>query len=228
MIMNDELFFAWLDDELDPEAAAKVAAEVAADPDLRAKAAAHRSMLARLRSAFEPVMAAPPVAENVVDLAAARARQPQRRVLPSMTQWAAIAATLVVGIVTGTMISGGSPLSVRNDAGQLVAAGQLDRALDTRLAIAPDGSGPRIGLTFRDEAGTICRSFTDGTAQGLACRDGDRWALRGLVQGGNAGSGDYRMAAGIDPALAAMIDARMAGEPFDAAAEQKALSEGWR
>lgn len=228
MIMNDELFFAWLDGELDPQAAANVAAEVAADPDLQAKAAAHRSMEARLRSAFEPVLAPPPIAGNVVDLAAARARQPQRRVLPSITQWAAIAATLVVGIVTGTMVGGGSPSSVRTEAGQLVAAGPLDRALDTRLAGAPDGSGPRIGLTFRDASGSICRSFTDGAAQGLACRDGDRWALRGLVQGGNAGSGDYRMAAGVDPALATLIESRMAGEPFDAAAEQKALTEGWR
>lgn len=228
MIMDDEHFFAWLDGELDPEAAAKVAAEVAADPDLQAKADAHRAMQARLRSAFEPVMAPPPAAENVVDLSAARARRLERRALPSMTQWAAIAATLVVGIVTGTIVGGGSPSSVRTDAGQLVAAGELGRALDSRLASAPDASGPRIGLTFRDTSGSVCRSFTDGAAQGLACRDGERWALRGLVQGGNAGSGDYRMAAGVDPAIASLIDSRMAGEPFDAAAEQKALSEGWR
>ena len=227
MIMDDERFFAWLDGELDLEAAARVAAEVAADPDLRAKADAHRAMQARLRSAFEPLMAPPRVAEKVVDLSAARARRLERRALPSLSQWAAIAATLVVGIVTGTMV-GGSPSKVRTDAGQLVAGGELDRALDMRLASAPDASGPRIGLTFRDTAGSICRSFTDGAAQGLACRDGDRWALRGLVQGGNAGSGDYRMAAGVDPALASLIEARMAGEPFDAAAEQKALSEGWR
>ena len=228
MIMDDEQFFAWLDGELDAEAAAKVAATVAADPDLQAKAAAHRAMQARLRSAFEPALAPPPVAENVVDLAAARARQSQRRTLPSMVQWAAIAATLVVGIVTGTMIGGEPQSPVRNDSGQLVAAGPLDRALDTRLASAPDASGPRIGLTFRDKAGSICRSFSDGAAQGLACHVDDRWELRGLLQGGNPGSGDFRMAAGIDPALATLIDARMAGEPFDAAAEQKALSEGWR
>ena len=228
MIMNDELFFAWLDGELDPQAAAAVAAEVAADPDLQRKATAHGSMQARLRGAFEPLIAVAPVAGNVVDLATERARQAQRRTLPSMAQWAAIAATLVVGIVTGTMISGGSPSTVRNDAGQLIAAGPLDRALDTRLASAPDVSGPRIGLTFRDAGGSICRSFTDGPAQGLACRDGDRWALRGLVQGGDAGRGDYRMAAGVDPALTTLIDSRMAGEPFDSAAEKKALTEGWR
>ena len=227
MTMDDEKFFAWLDGELDPQAAARVAAQVAADPELQRKATAHRSMEARLRSAFEPVLA-PPVAENVVDLAAARARQSQRRTLPSMTQWAAIAATLVVGIVTGTMIGGGSQSSVRNDSGQLVASGPLDRALDKQLASAPDASGPRIGLTFRDEAGSICRSFTDGASQGLACRNGDQWALRGLVQGGNSGSGDYRMAGGVDPALASLIESRMAGEPFDAAAERKALTDGWR
>lgn len=94
--------------------------------------------------------------------------------------------------------------------------------------VGPDRLDAESGLTFRDASGSICRSFTDGAAQGLACRDGDRWALRGLVQDGNAGSGDYRMAAGVDPALASLIETRMAGEPFDAAAEQKALTEGWR
>lgn len=226
--MDDELFFAWLDGELDAEAAAGVAAKVAADPVLQLRAEQHRSMQARLRSAFEPVLAAAPVAENIVDLAAVRARQSQRRVLPSVAQWAAIAATLVVGVVSGTMIGGRPDSSVRTQAGHLVASGELDRALDTRLASAPAPSGPRIGLTFRDRAGSICRSFTDGAAQGLACRDGDEWAIRGLVQGGDPGSGEFRMAAGVDPALGGLIESRIAGEPFDSAAERKALAGGWR
>lgn len=235
MIMNDELFFAWLDGELDAEAAAGVAAEVDADPGLQRRAEQHRSMQARLRSAFEPLLEAHPPASHsvrpeagkVVDLAAARSRR-SGRALPSMTQWASIAATLVVGIVSGTMISGETQSPVRNDAGQLIASGELDRALDTRLASAPAASGPRIGLTFRDESGSICRSFTDGAAQGLACRDGDEWAIRGLVQGAESGSGQFRMATGVDPALGAMIESRIAGEPFDPAAERKALAGGWR
>ncbi|MEO7411161.1 MAG: anti-sigma factor [Sphingomicrobium sp.] len=226
--MDDDLFFAWLDGELDAETAARVAAQVAADPGLHQKAGAHRSMQTRLRGAFEPLLAAPPVSDNVIDMKAARSRKVERQRLPAMTQWAAIAATLVVGLVTGTMISGGTDSPVRSQAGQLVASGPLDRALDTRLAGAPAASGPRIGLTFRNEAGSICRSFSDGATQGLACREGDDWALRGLVQGASSGRGDYRMAAGSDPALSALVDSRMKGEPFDAASERKALNDGWR
>ncbi len=39
---------------------------------------------------------------------------------------------------------------------------------------------------------------------------------------------DYRMAAGVDPNLAALIDSTMAGEPLDAAQEQAARERGWR
>jgi hypothetical protein len=36
------------------------------------------------------------------------------------------------------------------------------------------------------------------------------------------------MAAGMDPALAALVDSSMAGEPFDAAQEKAAKERGWR
>ncbi len=236
MTMDDDLFFAWLDGELDAEAAAKVAAQVAADPDLQRKAAAHRAMSARLKQAFAPVASAP-IPDTIlqstergtlVDLAAARERKSQRFGLPSAAQWMAMAATLVVGLVGGSMLDIGSSTPVRTEAGHLVASAQLEQALDMRLASAPAATGPRIGLTFRDQAGSICRSFSDGAAQGLACRDGTRWRLRGLVQGADAPTGDFRMAAGADPALAALIDSTISGEPFNAAAERAAMTRGWR
>lgn len=236
MIMNDELFFAWLDGELDAKAAAEVESQVAADPDLQRKAAAHQALKARLQGAFAPLAseALPDTIlqsterGTVVDLAAARERKSSRLSLPAAAQWAAMAATLVLGLVAGSMIGGNSDTSTRNDAGQLIASGELDRALDTRLASAPAAAGARIGLTFRDKAGSICRSFTDGAAQGLACRDGEDWALRAVLQSADSGSGDFRMATGADPALAALIDSAIAGEPFDSAAERTSLTNGWR
>lgn len=236
MIMDEEIFFAWLDGELDAEAGAAVAAKVAADPALQRKAERHRAMQAGLRAAFQPVLEAQPQANppaaaefgNVADLAVARSRRSERRALPSMTQWAAIAATLVVGIVTGTMVGGGSKAPDLNGAGYLVASNRLGQALDTQLASAPGAAGPRIGLTFRDQAGSICRSFTDGAAQGLACRDGASWRIRGVVQGADQSSGEFRMAAGADPTIAALIDSTIAGDPFDAADERKALAARWR
>lgn len=235
MIMNDELFFAWLDGELDAAAAAQVAAQVAADPGLRRKAAAHRSLAARLSGAFSPIAAAPvPAAfrgslapDNVVDLGAARTRRSSRLGLQSAAQWAAMAATLVLGLAAGSILDRGASTPVRNESGTLLASTELDQALDARLASAPAATGPRIGLTFRDQAGSICRSFTDGAAQGLACRAGDEWRIRGLFQTANSPSGEFRMAAGADPALAALIDSTISGDTFDAAAERQAQVHGW-
>lgn len=228
--MNDELFFAWLDGELDAPRAADVAALVAADPELRRRAEAHRAFGQRMHAAFDPVAEAPvpaalrdaarPPAE-VIDFAAARDRR--RPAFPVWTQWAAMAATLAIGFVGGSFMSGGAagPVAVEN--GHMVASGELEQALYTRLASAPAGDGVRIGLTFRDAAGDLCRSFTDSTASGLACsKDGD-WRIQGLFQAGEGQQGEFRMAAGPDPRLAELVDSAMAGEPLDAAAERQAL-----
>jgi hypothetical protein len=41
-------------------------------------------------------------------------------------------------------------------------------------------------------------------------------------------SGEYRMAAGMDPNLAVLIDSTIEGEPFDAEQEKAAKARGWR
>ena len=233
-MVSDEQFFAWLDGELDAEEAAHVAAEVAADPKLAERADQHRALHTQLKSAFDPIADAPVPGRllssaqqrdsEVVDFAEARRSRAARQWAP---QWLALAATLAVGIFIGTMVptSGGAPVAV--DGGKLYAAASLDQALDTQLASAPTGD-VRIGLTFRDSNGAICRSFTDAAAAGLACRSGDRWHVRGLFAAPEGQSGDYRMAAGMDPNLAALVGSTMAGEPFDAASEKAAKEKGWR
>ena len=236
MTMDDNKFFAWLDNELDAAASARIAAQVAADPELQRRAAAHRSLQARLGDAFAPIAAAPipatifssPERVTVVDLAIARERRSPRLGLPSMAQWAAMAATLVLGLVTGSMLDRESSSPIESQSGQLLASAGLARALDTRLASAPAATGPRIGLTFRSQDGMICRSFTAAAAQGLACRDGQDWRIRGLFQGAESATGDYRMAAGVDPNLAALIDSTVAGEAFDPIEERRALAGNWR
>ena len=225
-MMSDEQFFAWLDGELEPAEAAKVAAEVARDSELQRRAEAHRKLAGTLRGAFAPVAAAPvperllPREAEVVDLASRRALG--RPVFRPM-QWAAMAATLALGITVGTAIDNGAAGPIAREQGQLVAAGDLEHALYTRLASAPADEGARIGLTFRDAAGDICRSFTDQGSAGLACHQAGDWRIRGLFQAGEGQSGDYRMAAGPDLRLAELVDATMAGEPLDAAGEKQAL-----
>lgn len=237
MTSDDEKFFAWLDGELTGEEAADMEAKVAADPRLSQLADQHRALASQLRGAFGTVAAAP-VPERLtaavrapptqfIDFAAGK-RSREVRARKSLPQWAAIAATLVLGLFVGTMVTepAGAPVEIRGDG--LYAAGALDQALDTQLASAPASGDVRVGLTFRDQGGAICRSFTDLQASGLACRDGGRWRVRGLFAAPEGQTSEYRMATGVDPNLATLIDSTMADEPFDAAQERTAKQRGWR
>lgn len=228
---EDEKFFAWLDGELSASEAAEVEARVAADPDLARRADRHRAFGARLHRAFDPIAAAPlpqrfaarpQPHDNVADFNAAK----RRRALPARPAWTAVAAILAVGILLGTFVprSGSDPVRIQD--GALYAAASLDKALDTELASAPSGD-VRIGLTYRAQSGEICRTFTSSAASGLACRKGDRWRLRGLFAAPEGQATDYRMAAGMDPNLASLVDSTMAGEPFDPAHEAMEQRRRW-
>jgi hypothetical protein len=229
---EDEKFFAWLDGELPDDEAAAMEAKIAADPQLQRLAEQHRALGAELHGAFDRIAEAPvperlqavlrPSAQ-VVDLAAAR----RARAMPSLSQWAAMAATLAIGVFVGTMVPQRAAGPVRVEDGKLYAAASLDHALDKELASAPAGN-VRIGLTFRDQAGRICRTFTTAAASGLACHDNGHWQVHGMFAAPQGQASDYRMAAGMDPNLAALVDSSLAGEPFDAAAEKAAKDRGWR
>ena len=230
--MDDEKFFAWLDGELGPAEAAEMDAKVAGDPELKRLAEQHRALGSQLRSAFDPIAEAPvperlqaavrPSAQ-VIDLGAARGA----RSMPALAQWTAMAATLAIGIFVGTRLPDQTTAPVQVEAGRLYAAASLDKALDTQLASAPVGD-VRIGLTYRDSAGEICRTFTAPAGSGLACRNGSRWRMKGLFAAPEGQSSDYRMAAGMDPNLAALVGSTMAGEPLDAAQERAAKAKGWK
>lgn len=237
-MIEEESFFAWLDGELDPEEAAQVEAAVAADPELRARAKAHRELGARLRAGFDTILDAPvpetltqatqPRAE-VIDLAAARAaRQPRVAVSRDWTRWAGLAATLCAGVIGGMLIDGEGSGPVAERGGRMIASGELAKSLDTQLASAGSAGGTRVLLTFEDGRGNICRSFSAETASGVACRDEGNWQVRGLFSGAPAKEGDYRQASAADPRIMALVDDMIAGEPFDAAQEKAAKDKGWR
>src|SRR6478609_7495153 len=107
MTIADEKFFAWLDGELSPAEAALVETEVANSPELSRAAEQHRAMQKRLKDAFDAVVRTPlpegmQPRGNVVDFAAAKRFRDKPHWSPP-GQWAAIAATLVVGVLTGSM-----------------------------------------------------------------------------------------------------------------------------
>lgn len=232
--MDDEKFFAWLDGELEPDEARQVAEEVAASHELSARAEEHRRLADGLRGAFSTVLEEPSTAPrfgsaDVVGLDKLRSSRQPAPPRPAIPQWAALAAALALGLVVGSQFAG--PAAERSNVnmadGRLVAAAGLERSLDSLPGGSKDDA-TRIGLTFRNRAGQICRSFSGTSASGLACRAGDVWELRGLFPASEGASGDYRMAAGQHPQLARMIDETIAGEPFDATQEKAALERGWR
>jgi hypothetical protein len=140
-----------------------------------------------------------------------------------------MAAALALGVALGTTVNGergNAPVEVQG--GAIYAAGAVGEALDAQLASAGAPGDVRVGLTFRDQSGSICRTFESPASSGLACRDDGRWQLRGLFAAPEGSQGDYRMAAGSDPRLLDMVDEAIAGEPFDAAQEQAAKQRGWR
>lgn len=228
---EDPDFYAWLDGELPEPKAGAMAARVAADPELAAFAEQHRALAGRLSDAFAPLLVAPaperlrqaaePQTAEIVDLAEVRKRRREWSVAGL-----AAAASLALGLTIGVAM----PRDVgayRVYKGQLAAGGPLDRALDRQLAAAGEQDGIRLGLSFKDKDDRYCRSFTADTQSGLACRDREDWVIEGLVRSGQS-QGDYRMAAGQDPALAAIIDSRLAGEPLEAGAEAQAVERQWR
>ena len=232
MTGGDERLFAWLDGELGADEAAEVERQVAADPSLAELAAQHRALQAKLKAAFDPV-AAEPVPDrlsgladrsNVVDFAARRTGAR----LGFWPQGVAIAASLAAGIFVGTLIPRGPQADIASGDGRLYAAASLDRGLSSQLASQQGGGPVRVGITFRSTDGAVCRTFNEGRLSGLACRDNQRWLVRGLVNAQQPEQGNYRMAAGMDPALATLVGSMMAGEPFDAAQESEAKQRGWR
>ena len=238
-MVSDETFFAWLDGELEPAEAARIEAAVAADPRLSAMADEHWKMQSSLRGAFDRLLDAPvpdsllasvrnpSSTADVFDFTQAKKRREVRR-WPSVSQWASMAATLALGIVVGTVLPHQRDVGpVKVEGGKIYAAASLGRALDTQLASAPAGD-VRIGMTFRDRGGAVCRSFTAASSSGVACRDNGGWQLRGLFAAPQGQSTDYRMAAGVDPELASLVDTMIAGEPFDASQEQAARQRHWK
>lgn len=248
---------AWVDGELAPADAARVAAAVAADPELSRRAERERHLRTRLRAAFDPVLdePAPPHLLSMlqagdgarVDAPTGPSRGSQDstgRVVPlhrdrgrgAPRRWSvpvyALAASLMVLAVSLWLRPGSGP--VRLDDSALVAHGELADALDTALAATPDADGRfAVGVTFRAADGHVCRSFVRRerpALAGLACREGARWTLPVLARpdAPDAG-GELRQAANaMPPEVQAAIDARLEGDTFDAAQERAARAAGWR
>jgi hypothetical protein len=224
MTFDPDTIMAYIDGELDLVTARRVERAALEDAALAARIAQQRALKTRLAAHFDPVLDedVPRRLTRPLRGADTRLAVPARRF--GWPTAAAMAASLVLGLLIGPQLfaPSGDPLTVRDRT--LVADGALAAALDTQLAsLPPSTSDVRIGLTFQDREGAICRSFSSPAVAGIACRQDNEWAVRKANAGAPASA--YRQAAAGD--LMEDIDAMRAGEIADRATEKAWRENGW-
>lgn len=235
--MMPEILMAYADGELDPIRAKQVERAIAQDPELAAQVNQHKQLRRLLMDRFQPIAEAP-LPEKllntleptmVVDLAGARAARNAPSAAQRWRYWgtgSAIAASLVLGLMIGQGINEG-PVGSRD--GALVASGALAQTLDTQLAAAQPIDAPvRILVSFQDQSGQLCRSFSGAALSGIACQDGKGWVLRQTRSGVATQNAEFRQAGSAYAALLADAQAMMDGDPLDANGEARAKANGWR
>lgn len=238
----------WLDNRLPPEQLAAFEAALDADSDfaeevlrLQDDMARYREIDGGLHAAFPVEDAVPPALvaglglgaaappeDNVIDLAAARAR----RKPPAAWRWVAggaLAASVAIAVLLVPQLRQQGPGAA--DGFQL-AMSQTPSANEARLA---DGGKVRPTLSFAAADGRWCREFEmtarSGAARsGIACRTGKAWSIEASVASDtrSAGSDRIRTAAGTDTAsLDATYDRLGGSDPIVIDKEKDLIANGW-
>jgi hypothetical protein len=234
--MTDEQIIAYVDGELGPLEALRFERAIEGDPALGERVERHRAVRERISARFAPVADEPVPARLAAMLGGAGdtvVPLPVRRkafLTSGGGRYAALAATLVAGLVLGQLLPGGSNGPIGERGGAVVAQAGLARALDTQLASAqPEQAAWRIGTSFRSRDGRYCRSFEGSGGAGLGCHGQQGWTVERFVAGAPAGrGGGYAQAASPSADILAAAQDMMAGDPLDAAAEKVARDGGWQ
>lgn len=246
MKFSNETLMAYADGELDLVLRAEIEAAMASDPEVARAVSRHRALATRVKSAYQGVLeeavppqlaslTAAPVSAPVVYLAekraaikaAAEAAVAWRSRLP---QWSAIAASVAVGLFVGILVMRGPVEPWEDSASGLIARGELDAALTTKLAGDSGAANVRVGISFRDRTGDYCRTFhlqREAPLAGLACRAEDGWRVQVLAAAPMEQNG-LQPAGAMPMAVLLAVDAAIDGEPLDAPAESAARDAGWQ
>lgn len=176
--------------------------------------------------------ASQPDGGEVVNFAAAkesrklRASKAPQRVWPgNWRSGVAIAASLALGLVLGTQLTGGS--DVVEEGGQLVASGSLASGLDTQLA-ASQGPDLQILTSFQRKGGDYCRVYSATATAGIACKEEGRWVLERSIGHAASQRGEYRQAGSAQTELMAAAQDMAEGDPLDANGERRAVGLDWK
>lgn len=246
--ISDETLMAYVDGELDAQQAMHIEIAMQKDAQLAARVAMHRALRSQLQSELSSVLAEPVpdrllnvlqarTVSNVIGLDDAR----QRKTIAAKhswgtREWAAMAASLVVGVALGIYaLNFNSSSLVIARGSEMLAQGKLANALTSQLAsnaAQVNNQSIQMGISFRNHAGEYCRSFAvhDGNAlAGLACKQQDSWRVQMLTQASSSNTTEFRQAGSTMPAaVLAQIEQQIDGEPLDADAEAAAQRAGWK
>jgi len=245
---DDETLMAYADGELDAALTAEISAAMETDPVLAQRVERHRALRTQVAGAYATVLEQPvperllaaangPAAPRLAgdsprgEVAQFPGRAPLTEGRPwGGREWLALAASLVLGMLLSWQFLSPSERSmVVASNGALVARGALARALDSQLASTQRAEDPvQIGLTFRSQDGSYCRSFTltRAATAGLACRASGQWRIP-VTASAAASEGGVRQAAAPPSAVVSAIEARIAGDALDTAGEETARLGGW-
>ena len=168
MTFEPEIIMAYVDGELDLVTARRIEKAMESDTALASRVAAERALKARLAARFDPVLdeSVPErlasIPANVDTSFVGRQERRWGSARFGIAQLGAIAASLALGLLVGTSFSPGTQGNIGERGGAMIAQAGLKSALDTQLASSqPASASTRIGITFRDKTGSICRTSTD-------------------------------------------------------------------
>ena len=196
MRFSDEMLMAYADGELDLVARAEIEAAMARDPEVARIVERHRAAAAQIRGAYDAVLEEPvpdrlaalvaiPGAAPTVDLAARRGARRFALGPLRLPAWAAMAASLAIGLFVGMLVMRGTRGALRKRGRRTRRARRARHGAGFSARVRHRRrSGVRVGFSFRDRDGDYCRTFQlqrDISVAGLACRSGDAWQLQVLA-----------------------------------------------
>jgi hypothetical protein len=214
-------------------AAVRASASTPAAPPSAARASAEQSHGVSPAAPARPNGTVSSLDRARADRAAKSASRGARWSLP---QWAAIAASIIVGVLLGHFaLTSREEGLIASRNGQLVAQADLASALSNQLASDQPATAPvQINTSFKSKSGNYCRTFVlhNGSAlAGLACHAGTQWNINALARAEPASNttGGYRQAGSeIPDTIRAQVESQIVGDPLDSSGEAQAKANGWK
>ncbi len=211
LVITDELLMAYADNELENGLARQVEVAIASNPALAARLEVFRVTGRSLGPHFDAVLEAQPPAAMLQAIRNAPMTRPVagprtisfgqsiRNVLQSIgfgtSPWpalAGVAAGLLIGLVS-TQWGGPAGALISEQNGKLVAAGALEKTLESTTMQASQDGSVRVVATFKDDTGRWCRLYQGAEHSGLACRAAEQRQWKILAAGeGVAGDGNLK------------------------------------